>query len=174
MVAHQGFLSFFICSSRFLSELWSVKLYSKINMVFNTCLFWGVQVFFILHSEVQSFLPYLLRWCCVILGNFSSCFSIHMLSRMRYFKCINLFVWVILCHIPLKAFPKECYYCGAYQWSKLSLYHLGGRSFHLFVDLKQAIVSVSGRLSPHNFEMFSISPLQAYSFCCWFFPTTLL
>ena len=29
-------------------------------------------------------------------------------------------------------------------------------------------VSVSGRLSPHNFEMFSISPLQAYSFRCWF------
>ena len=58
--------------------------------------------------------------------------------------------------------------CGAYQWSKLSLYHLGGRSFHLFVDLKQAIVSVSGRLSPHNFEKFSISPLQAYSFRCWF------
>ena len=27
---------------------------------------------------------------------------------------------------------------------------------------------VSGRLSPHSFEMFSISPLQAYSFRCWF------
>ncbi len=56
MVAHQGFVSFFNCSSRFLSEsrsvklyskinmarflseLWSAKLYSKINMVFNTCL----------------------------------------------------------------------------------------------------------------------------------------
>ena len=44
--------------------------------------------------------------------------------------------------------------CGAYQWSKLSLYHLCGRSVHLFVDLKQAIVSFSGRLSPHNVEMF--------------------
>ena len=43
-------------------------------------------------------------------------------------------------------------------------YPLGESSFHLFVDLKQAIVSVSGRLSPHNFEMFSISPQQAYSF----------
>ena len=40
--------------------------------------------------------------------------------------------------------------------------------FHLFVDLKQSIVSVSGWLSPHNFEMFSISPQQAYSFRCWF------
>ena len=37
MVAHQGFLSFFICSSRILSKLWSAKLYSKINMVFYTC-----------------------------------------------------------------------------------------------------------------------------------------
>ena len=47
-------------------------------------------------------------------------------------------------------------------------YPLGESSFHLFVDLKQAIVSVSGRLSPHNFEMFSISPLQACAFRCWF------
>ena len=47
-------------------------------------------------------------------------------------------------------------------------YPLSERSFHLFVDLKQAIVSVSGRLSPHNFEMFSISPLQACAFRCWF------
>ena len=27
---------------------------------------------------------------------------------------------------------------------------------------------VSGRISPHSFEMFSISPQQAYSFHCWF------
>ena len=47
-------------------------------------------------------------------------------------------------------------------------YPLGERSFHLFVDLKQAIVSVSGGLSPHNFEMCSISPQQACSLCCWF------
>ena len=47
-------------------------------------------------------------------------------------------------------------------------YPLGERTFHLFVDLKQAIVSVSGGLSPHNFEMCSISPQQACSFRCWF------
>ena len=47
-------------------------------------------------------------------------------------------------------------------------YPLGERSFHLFVDLKQAIVSVSGGLSPHNLEMCSISPQQACSFRCWF------
>ena len=38
MVAHQGFFSFFIRSSRFLSKLRSAKLYSKMNMVLDTCL----------------------------------------------------------------------------------------------------------------------------------------
>ena len=37
MVVHQGFFSFFNCSSRFLLKLRSAKLYSKINMVLNTC-----------------------------------------------------------------------------------------------------------------------------------------
>ena len=37
MVVRQGFFSFFNCSSRFLSKLWSVKPYFKINMVLNTC-----------------------------------------------------------------------------------------------------------------------------------------
>ena len=38
MVVRQGFFSFFNCSSRFLSKLRSAKLYSQINMEFNTCL----------------------------------------------------------------------------------------------------------------------------------------
>ena len=118
---------------------------------------------------MQFFLPYLLRWCYVILDNLSSCFMIHMLLRMRYFKSINLFVGVILGYISPKAFHWEC----CYLWC-LSLIQAFSISFsvkevfHLFVDLKQAIVSVSGRLSPHNFGMFSISPLQVYSFRCWF------
>ena len=37
MVVRQGFFSFFSCSSRFLSKLRSAELYSKINMVLNTC-----------------------------------------------------------------------------------------------------------------------------------------
>ena len=68
----------------------------------------------------------------------------------------------------LKAFHWECCYLWCLPMIQVISYHLGGRSFHLFIDLKLAIVSVSGRLSPHNFEMFSISPLQAYSFRCWF------
>ena len=59
-------------------------------------LFRGVQAFFILQSGVQFFLSNLLRWCYVILDNFPSWFMIHKLSRMRYFKSINLFVGVIL------------------------------------------------------------------------------
>ena len=37
MMVHQGFLSFSFYSSRFLSNLRSAKLYSKLNMVLNTC-----------------------------------------------------------------------------------------------------------------------------------------
>ena len=115
MMVHQGFLSFSFCSSRFLSELRSAKLYSKINMVPNTCFVLRSSSILHLASEVQFFLPYLLRWCYVILDNLSSCFMIHMLSRMRYFKSINLFVGVILEKISPKAFPKECCYCAVYQ-----------------------------------------------------------
>ena len=39
MVVHQGSLSFFNYSSRFLMELRSTKLYSKINMVPDRCFF---------------------------------------------------------------------------------------------------------------------------------------
>ena len=111
MVVHLGFFSFFNCSSRFLLKLWPAKLYSKTNMVLNTFLFWGAQVFFILHSKVQFFLPYLLRWCYVTLGNFSSCFMIHKSSGMRYFKPIifNSFMRSFATHQSL-------------HWSYLGLY----------------------------------------------------
>ena len=83
------------------------------------------------------------------------------------FRPINLFVGVILGYISPKAFHWEC----CYLWC-LSLIQAFSISFsvkevfHLFGDLKQAIVFVSGRLSPHNFEMFAISPQQACSFRC--------
>ena len=66
--------------------------------------------FFILLSGVQFFLPYHWRWYSVILDNLSSCFMIHMLLRMRYFKSINLVIGVTLGYISPKAFPKDsCY-----------------------------------------------------------------
>ena len=91
-----------------------------------------------------------------------------MLSRTRYFKSINLFVGVILCHISPKALPKECCYLWCLSMIRVFSYPLGESSFHLFIDLKQSIVSVSGQLSPHHFEMFAISPQQACAFRCWF------
>ena len=77
-----------------------------------------------------------------------------MLSRMRYFKSINLFVGVILCHISPKAFPKECCYLWCLSMIRVFSYPLGERSFHLFVDLKQAIVFISGRFSPQVLRCF--------------------
>ena len=52
MVVRQGFFSFFNCSSRFLLKLWSAKLYSKINMVLNTC--FVLRSSSILHLAFQS------------------------------------------------------------------------------------------------------------------------
>ena len=61
MVVRQGFFSFFNCSSRFLSKLRSAKLYSKINMVFNTCLV--LRSSSILHLAFRSaILSYLIFW----------------------------------------------------------------------------------------------------------------
>ena len=92
--------SFFLSSFYYRSSSW--RLYMMVHQGFNSfskCSQDSVgraQIFFFLHSKVRFVLPYHLRWCYVILDNLSSCFMIHMLSRMRYFKSINLFVGVIL------------------------------------------------------------------------------
>ena len=141
--------------------------------MFIEILFRGVLAFFILHSEVKFFISYLLRWCYVTLDNFlhvswficcqergilNPSISPLELSWYRFHLKPSLRNVILWCLSMIRVFS----------------YPLGESSFHLFVDLKQAMVSISGRLSPHNFEMFSISPLQAYSFCCGFFPTTPL
>ena len=51
---------------------------------------------------------------------------------------------------------------------KFSPSHLGEEVFISLLISIQSTVSVSGGLSPHNFEMCSISPQQACSFRCWF------
>ena len=54
----------------------------------------------------------------------------------------------------------------------IQVLHLSYRWHKFLVSLLtsiQSIVSVSGRISPHSFEMLFISPQQAYSFRCWFF-----
>ena len=93
-------LSFFNCSSSFLSKLWSIKLYSKVNMVLNTC--FVLRSSRILHLAFQSAIISTLSFEVVI---YHSSFT-----RMRYFKSTNLFIGVILCHVSPKAFPKDCCY----------------------------------------------------------------
>ena len=63
-------LCIFYCSSIFLLKLRSAKLYSKINMVFNTCLV--LRSSSILHLSFQSEIPSTLslRWRYIILDNF--------------------------------------------------------------------------------------------------------
>ena len=111
-------------------------------MVLNTCLVLRSSSILLLHFEVQFLLPYLLRWCYVILDKLSSCFMIHMLSGMRYFKSINLFVGVILCHISPKAFPKECCYLWCVSMIRVFSCPVGERSFHLLAELNQSIFSL--------------------------------
>ena len=90
MMVHQGFNSFSKCSSRFFSE--ELKHSSSCNPECNS-------FYRIIGGGIMSFL---IIWVHV--------FMIHMLSRMRYFKSINLFIGVILGYISPKAFPKDCCY----------------------------------------------------------------
>ena len=78
----------------------------------------------ILHLAFQSAILSTLSFEVVLCHSwqFPSCFMIHMLSRMRYFKSIifssfkrsfqpiNPFVGIILGYISPKAFPKDCCY----------------------------------------------------------------
>ena len=111
MVVRQGFFAFFYCSSIFLLKLKSAKIYSKINMVLNTC--FVLRRLSSLHLAFRSsiLLSCLLRWCYVILDNFPSCFMIHKLSGMTYFKPIifNSFMSSFATHQSL-------------HWSYLGLY----------------------------------------------------
>ena len=167
MVVRQGFFHSSIVLQVFSRSYDPPSYTQKLNMVLNTCCFWGVQVIFIMHSKVKfsnlifwdgviSFLTIsiLVSWftCCQEQGILNPSISSLELSWYRFHLKPSLRNIVLWCLSMIQVFN----------------YPLGESSFHLFVDLKQAIVSVSGRLSPHNFEMFSISPLQAYSFRCWF------
>ena len=64
MVVRQGFFSFFNCSSRFLLKLRSAKLYSKINMVLNTC--FVLRSSRILHLVFRSATPSILYFEVVL------------------------------------------------------------------------------------------------------------
>ena len=123
----QSLQGFTLCFQLLLPSVWSFlclpELFMKVLHVgssriyipsqsFHRDSFLRSSSFLHLASGVQFSLPYHWRWCYVILDNLSSCVMIHMLLRMRYSKSINLFVGVILCHVSLKAFPKDCCYLG--------------------------------------------------------------
>ena len=113
-------------------------------------------------------LSYLSRWCCIILDNPPWWFMIHMLSRMRYFKSTNLFVGFILCMFHLKPSLRNVAIMVLINDPSFLLSSWWKKFFISLVFSIKVIVSVSGRLSPHNFEMCSISPQQACSFRCCF------
>ena len=85
MVVHQGFLSFFNCSSRFLLKLWPARLYSKINMVFNTC--FVLRSSSILHLAFRSAILSTLSFEVVLCHSwqFPSCFMIHIVVKNEVF-----------------------------------------------------------------------------------------
>ena len=74
------------------------------------------------------------RWYYVILDNLSSCFMIHMLLRMRYFKSINLVIGVTLGYVSPKTFPKDFAIYGAHKWPKF-LFILPMNKFLVFLFL---------------------------------------
>ena len=120
----------------------------------------------ILHLAFLSAILSTLSFGMVICHSWQFSFMFHdsKVVRNEILKPIISSLEIILCNISPKAFPKECCYCGDYLWSKFSPIPSEEEVFHLLVDLKQANVSACGRLSPHNFEMYSISPYQAYPF----------
>ena len=144
MGAHQWFVSFFNCSSRFLSELRSAKLYSKINMVFNTCFI--LSSWSILHlAFLKCISSNLIFWGGVMsLLTISFMFhdsyvvkndifkSIILSSFKRSFQPINLSVGVVLGYISPIAFHWEC----CYLWC-LSLI----QAFSISFSVKEVFIS---------------------------------
>ena len=86
---------------------------------------------------------------------------------------INLLIGVILGYISPTVFPKECSYLWCLSMIQVFSYPLGERSFHLFVDLKQAIVFISGKISPQVLRCLH-KPTKIISFLCWFFNNSVL
>ena len=97
--------------------------------MFINILFRGAQAFFILQSGVQFFLPYHWRWYYVILYNLSSCFMIHMLSRMRYLNSSTSSLELSCVMFHLKPSLRIVAIYGAHKWPKFFIYPLGEINF---------------------------------------------
>ena len=86
-------------SSRIYISSWSVHRDSFLrnSSILHLAIRSAISFYRIFGGGIMSFLIIPLR-----------CFVSHKLSRMRYFKSINLFFGVILSYISPKAFPKDC------------------------------------------------------------------
>lgn len=145
MVVRQGFYSFLKFSSRVLLEelKHSLSRISKCNF------------------------PLSLRWCYNILDYENSqrdlsrmrclnpSFSSFELSRIRFHLKHTLQIFFSI----MVFIADPIFHCML--WVKEVL--------HILLLPRNQFFSVSGRLSPHHFEMFSVSPGQAFPFRCWFF-----
>ena len=162
MMVHQGFLSFSFCSSRLLSKLWPAKLYSKINMVLNTC--FVLRRSSILHLAFRSAILSTLSFEMVLCHSWQFPFVIHTLSRMRYFKPIVSSLelpWVIF---HLKPSIGNVANCGAYHWSKLSPYPSRWKKFSsLLWSQTSNCFSLVAEFHLKYWDVF-ISPFEAYHF----------
>ena len=117
-------------------------------MQFSYLIFWG---------GVMSFLTIRVRvwWftCCQEWGILNPSISSLELSWYRF---------------HLKPSPKECCYLWCLSMIQVFSYPLGKSTFHLFVDLKQAFVFGSGRISPHNFWDVIHKSTTSLFFRSWF------
>ena len=106
MVVRQGVFSFFKCSSRYLSKLWSAKIYFKYS---SSCNLECKSFFCIIGGGIMSFLIIWVHvsWftCCLEWGILNPSFSSLELSCVRF---------------HLKPSIGNVAICGAYQWSKFS------------------------------------------------------
>ena len=151
MMVHQGFNFFSKCSLRF---FWKELKYSL------SCILKCNSFNRIIRSGIMSFL---IIWVHV--------FTIHMLSRMRYFKSINLFIGIILGYISPKPSLRTVANYGAYKWSKF--FSILPVEIFFLVSLFLSIQSFSHewQVVTSYFELYSIRPYQAYLFVI-VFPTT--
>ena len=99
--------------------------------------------------------------------------SIILSSFKRSFQPINLFVGVVLGYTSPIAFPKECSYLWCLSMIQFSPSHLGEEIFFSLLISIQLTVSVVAEFRLY-LEKFSISPLQACSFSCWFSNNSVL
>ena len=154
MVVHQGFLSFFNCSSRFLLKLWSVKLYSKINMVLNTC--FVLRSSSILHLAFRSAILSTLSFQ-VVLCHFDSFIHVSWFTCCQEWGILNPSIsslelsWY---RFHLKPSLRNVAICGAYQWSEFSPILSAREVFISSLISNKRLFFVSGRISPQVLRYF--------------------